>query len=94
LNKIDNDLSNKQKRLNRMFNSILALLFLLKTLVYTNLFLLLQVLQSFAQGLFSMVIAFQRLLALSKNQQQLITNNSMVLKQNSIRIFLSFLRKE
>jgi len=41
-----------------------------------------------------MVIALQRLLALSKNQQYLITNNSMVLKQNSIRIFLSCWKKE
>jgi len=32
LNKIDNDLSNKPKRLNKMFNSIMAL-FLVKLLV-------------------------------------------------------------
>jgi len=34
---------------------------------------------------------FARLLVLSKNQQLLITNNSMVLNQNSIHIF--FLKK-
>jgi len=34
------------------------------------------------------------LLVLPKNQQYLITNNSMVLNQNSIRIFLSYWKKE
>jgi len=48
------------------------------------------VLQSFAQGFFLMVLALPRLLVLSKIHQQLISNNLMVLHQNGILIFLSF----
>jgi len=40
-----------------------------------------------------MILALPRLLVLSKNQQQLIINNSMLLNQNSIRIFLSFWKR-
>jgi len=37
LNKIDNSLNNKPKRLNKMFTSILAPLFLMNSLSQTNL---------------------------------------------------------
>jgi len=40
-----------------------------------------------------MVLAITRLLVLSKNQQDLIPNNSMVLNQNNIFIFLSFWKR-
>jgi len=40
-----------------------------------------------------MALALPRLLVLSKNQQELISNNSMVLKQCSIVIFLSFWKR-
>jgi len=36
------------------------------------------------------ILGLQKLLVLSKNQQQLITNSSMVLNQNSIRIYFLF----
>jgi len=40
-----------------------------------------------------MLLALPRLLVLSKNQQELISNNLMLLNQNNIFIFLSFWKR-